>query len=70
MRQELAKAEGKDERIHELETSLQELSTRADQQEQTISLLVSEKTALTTSVERLQDADTSQYHNLVVPRFC
>jgi hypothetical protein len=59
MREELAKAEEKDVRIHELEAASQELSSRADQQQQTISLLVSEKTALTTSLERLQDAETS-----------
>lgn len=59
MREELAAAEEKDVLIQELEATLKELSTRADQQQQTISLLVSEKTTLTTSLERLQDAETS-----------
>ena len=58
---ELSQAKGKDARIEELETSLQELSTRAEQQQQTISLLVSEKTQLTATVERLQDAETSEF---------
>ena len=49
-----------DERIQELETQVSELSTHADQQQQTISLLVSEKAALTASVERLQDAEASE----------
>lgn len=65
LKEELSKVEAKDARIHDLEASLQELSTRTEQQQQTISLLVSEKTALTSSVERLQDAESSMSHLLL-----
>ena len=48
-------------RIAELEGSLEEVSGRAEQQQQTISFLVSEKAALTASLEHLEDADSSKY---------
>ena len=48
-----------EERIQDLEATLQEHYSRAAEQQQTISLLVSEKTSLTSSLERLEDADTS-----------
>lgn len=59
LRDERENTATKDSRIQELEVELQALSARAEQQQQTISLLVSEKTTLTASVERLQDAETS-----------
>lgn len=65
LREELGKTASKDANIHALEAELQELSTRTDQQQQTISLLVSEKTTLTASVERLEDADASMYGTLI-----
>ena len=57
IREELSKAAEKDKKIHEFETQLQELTTRTEQQQQTISILVSEKATLTASVERLQDVE-------------
>ena len=48
-----------EERIQDLEATLQEHYSRVAEQQQTISLLVSEKTSLTSSLERLEDADTS-----------
>ena len=58
---ERTKVQLKDSRISELDSTIQELSSRAEQQQQTISLLVSEKAALATSVARLEDADSSTY---------
>ena len=48
-----------EERIQDLEATLQEHYSRIAEQQQTISLLVSEKTSLTSSLEQLEDADTS-----------
>ncbi|KAI0931438.1 hypothetical protein AcW2_000329 [Taiwanofungus camphoratus] len=45
-------------RIRELEKNVQEYAGRIEQHQQTISLLVSEKASLTSSLERLQDADS------------
>lgn len=50
------------DRVQELEQALDEVNNRVEQQQQTISLIVSEKTSLTASLERLQDADTRMYH--------
>lgn len=59
LKDERTKVHLKDTRIEQLESTVQELTSRADQQQQTISLLVSEKSALTASVERLEDAESS-----------
>lgn len=60
IKEERDKSQSLQNRIAELETSLSEMASRAEQQQQTISFLVSEKTTLTTSVERLQDVDSSK----------
>ncbi|TFY68584.1 hypothetical protein EVJ58_g902 [Rhodofomes roseus] len=55
---EKARTDSLNGRIHDLETTLQEHYSRIAEQQQTISLLVSEKTSLTSSLEQLEDADT------------
>ena len=60
LKNELSNSEVKDERIREFENTLEELSTRAEQQQQTISFLVSEKASLTASLERFEDAEASE----------
>lgn len=47
------------ERIQDVEATLQEHYSRIAEQQQTISLLVSEKTSLASSLEQLEEADTS-----------
>ncbi|THH26312.1 hypothetical protein EUX98_g7879 [Antrodiella citrinella] len=46
------------EQVQELEASIDEQASRSEQQQQTISFLVSEKTALTSQVVRLQSAES------------
>ncbi|KAH9949368.1 hypothetical protein B0H21DRAFT_838761 [Amylocystis lapponica] len=46
-------------RIHELEQTMQRYTDQIGQQQQTISLLVSEKTSLTASLERLESAEST-----------
>lgn len=60
LRDERTKVGQKEAQIEQLETVMQDLNSRVDQQHQTISLLVSEKTALTASVERLDDAENRE----------
>ncbi|EMD32540.1 hypothetical protein CERSUDRAFT_118597 [Gelatoporia subvermispora B] len=55
---ERAKSGSLSERLHELEGLVEKSSHEIQQQQQTISLLVSEKTSLTTAVERLEDAES------------
>ncbi len=45
-------------RINSLGATVNDLSDRSEQQQQAISLLVSEKTTLVASLERLQDAES------------
>ena len=45
------------EQVQSLDRSLYEYAERAEQQQQTISLLVSEKASLSASVERLEGAE-------------
>lgn len=45
------------DRIRELEANLDDIASRSEQQQQTISLLVSEKTTLTSQLEGLQSAE-------------
>lgn len=45
-------------RINSLGATVNDLSDRSEQQQRAISLLVSEKTTLTASLERLQDAES------------
>lgn len=59
LKDERTKVQLKDSRIQELESTVEELTSRTNQQQQAISLLVSEKATLTASVERLGDAETS-----------
>ncbi|CDO73152.1 hypothetical protein BN946_scf185007.g207 [Trametes cinnabarina] len=47
------------DRIHSLQLSVREYEERVEQQQQTISLLVSEKASLSSSVERLESAESA-----------
>ncbi len=50
------------EQVQNLDQSLHEYSEHLEQQQQTISLLVSEKASLSASVERLEDAEAGMSH--------
>lgn len=66
---ERMKAGIKDSRIAELEAAIQESTTQIEQQQATISLLVSEKTALIASVEHLQHTESSML-SIIQPTLC
>jgi myosin protein heavy chain len=69
LRAEVSKNSELTARIGQFNDSLQEASAKMMQHQQTISLLVSEKTALTTSLERLEELEPSLSHCLVRLRF-
>ena len=60
LKDERVKVATKDSQIAQLESAVTDITSQANQQQQTISLLVSEKAALTASVERLEDAEASK----------
>lgn len=61
LEEERSTSQHRQDRVDELKRSLEDANERVGQQQQTITLLVSEKTSLSASLERLQDADTRTY---------